>query len=550
MKNKLQLYLYTPYGLLFFFILVSTGLKLFVIDVGAPYVMMDDANMFSGGFLVWFGQAPPQRMYIESWFSGLSSMTVYISNQLLAGNLSALNLNIVAEAYADFNQNPYPYVTGYRYLMLLFDMLTVLFVFKTAQIVFSTKQNGQWIAALAASLYLMSYNTLWCNIVSRPDTGAALFAAAGLYLYYKSDFGNTLTTLWCSALLMGISTGYKLHCALFVVFILFDMWRVLGFKNAFKRCFQFGLISFVAFLIASGSAIFDPLLYAKLRALNVKDDASPWIEWGDQVFVVFKGAGWLALPLLLAAITPAWKNRKLSENQTISSVVFLALCWVLLFLSIRQLRAYWMLPALPLIYMAAVSVLTTVRSRAIIVTLSVIALAVVSFQTIKQAYELKQVNYHELSQWIQTNVDTDSAIYIYGYEAVNLPKNTKAMSNIRAGIERKIEASRVNERFTLRHIKNWEERSTLKLYSMLEFESEGYEYYGYYAAPLAEYEGILSFDDIDYVLFLEGFMFPEIEEVKRTLKNEFSEVASVVGPGGGSKGLTYQVYKRKQVNVR
>lgn len=549
MSNKIQTYLNTPYGLLFVFILVSVGLKLFVIDVGAPYIMMDDANMFSGGFLVWFGQAPPQRMYIESWFSGLSSMNVYLWNQLSAGNTSALNLNIVAEAYSDFNQNPYPYVTGYRYLMLLFDMLTVLFVFKTAQIVFATKHNGQWLAAIAASLYLMTYNTLWCNVVSRPDTGAALFAAAGLYSYYKSDFGNKLTTLWCSALLMGLSTGYKLHCALFVVFILFDMWRALGFKNAFKRCFQFGLISFVAFLVASGSAIFDPLLYAKLRALNVKDDASPWIEWGDQITVVFKGAGWLAIPLLIGAMVPAWKNRKNPEYQAITSIVFLATFWVILFLSIRQLRAYWMLPALPLIYMAAVSSLTAIKSRAIIVFVTIVALSIVTFQTVKQAYELKQVNYKELSQWIETNVDKDSAIYIYGYEAVNLPKNTKAMNNIRAGIERKIDASRVSETFTLRHIKNWEERSALKLYGMLEFESEGYEYYGYYAAPLTEFKGILNFDEIDYVLFLEGFVFPEIEEVKRTLNREFREVASVVGPGGGSKGLRYQVYKRKNENA-
>ncbi|WP_250658251.1 hypothetical protein [Alkalimarinus coralli] len=550
MNQNIRSFLTSPQGLFSFFVLLSVALKLFVIDVGAPYIMMDDANMFSGGFLVWFGQAPPQRMYIESWFSGLSSMTVYITSQLLSGNASALNLNIVAEAYADFNQNPYPYVTGYRYLMLLFDMLTVLFVFKTAQIVFATKQNGQWFAALAASLYLMSYNTLWCNVVSRPDTGAALFASAGLYLYYKSKFGNIQTTLWCSALLMGLSTGYKLHCALFVVFILFDMWRVLGFKTAFKRCFQFGLISFVAFLVASGSAIFDPLLYAKLRALNVKDDASPWIEWGDQVAVVFNGTGWLALPLLIGAMVPAWKNRNNPEYKAITSIVFLATFWVILFLSIRQLRAYWMLPALPLIYMAAVSVFTTVKSRAIIVGVSVIALSIVSFQTIKQAYDLKQVKYNELSEWIETNVDSESAIYIYGYEALNLPKNTQAINNMRKGIERKINNTLASEKFTYRHIRNWEERATLKLYSMLEFQSKGYEYYGYYVAPLDEFKGILSLDDMDYVIFLEGFMFPEIQEVKRVLEYEFKEVASVVGPGGGSKGLRYQVYKRKSFNAQ
>lgn len=532
-----------------FFLFVSAGFKLFIIDVGAPYVTMDDQTMFSGGFLVWFGQAPPQRMYIESWFSGFSSIVVYAWTQLLAGNTEALNLNIFADAYSDFNQNPYPYVYGYRLLMLFFDLLTVLFIFKTSQIVFARKKHGEWLAAIVASLYLMSYNTIWCNIVARPDTGTALFAATSLFLYYRSNFGASIHQLWGSALLMGIATGYKLHGALFVIFILLDMWRTLGFRHAFKRCFQFGLISFIAFLISSGSAIFDPLLYAKLRALNVKDDASPWINWGDQIVVLFRGAGWFAIPLIFAAIFSTWKYRQLSENKYINSVVFLAICWIFLFLSIRQLRAYWMLPALPIIYMAAVSIFTVIERRSVLVGLSIIALAIAAFQSAQQVSTFNNVNYKQLSSWVERNIEPESSIYILGYEALNLPRNTVAINNLKKGIEKGMEQSLATENFTYRHLRLWEERSALKLFSMLEFKSAGYEYYGYHVAPLSHYDGIISFDEMDYVIFLDGFIFPEIDIINARLATDFDKVATnIVGPGGGGKGLSYRIYKRTSLN--
>ena len=41
-------------------LVVSLAAKLAVLDVGAPFISIDDRTTFEGGFLVWFGHAPPQ----------------------------------------------------------------------------------------------------------------------------------------------------------------------------------------------------------------------------------------------------------------------------------------------------------------------------------------------------------------------------------------------------------------------------------------------------------------------------------------------------------
>jgi len=54
--------------------LISFALKAANIGVGAPQFMIDDFTLYQGGFLVWFGQAPPQHAFLESWVCGLSSL--------------------------------------------------------------------------------------------------------------------------------------------------------------------------------------------------------------------------------------------------------------------------------------------------------------------------------------------------------------------------------------------------------------------------------------------------------------------------------------------
>lgn len=91
--------------------------KLLLVHVGAPYVTVDDSPLFEGGFLVWFGQAPPQRLFLESWISGLTSIGTY-----LATTPGAMGGNLIADAWRAFHADPDPFVHAYRWLMLLVDL--------------------------------------------------------------------------------------------------------------------------------------------------------------------------------------------------------------------------------------------------------------------------------------------------------------------------------------------------------------------------------------------------------------------------------------------
>ncbi|MFO1390364.1 hypothetical protein, partial [Cellvibrio sp.] len=85
---------------------ISLYFKLSLIGIGAPYTTIDDYTLFNAGFLVWFGEAPPQRMYMESWLTGFTSILTYVSHLLSSGQISALGLNLVADAFRDFQSNP------------------------------------------------------------------------------------------------------------------------------------------------------------------------------------------------------------------------------------------------------------------------------------------------------------------------------------------------------------------------------------------------------------------------------------------------------------
>lgn len=534
-----------PYLLLAVVALFSLGLKINTLHVGAPYVTIDDQTMYEGGFLVWFGHAPPQRMYIESWISGTTSIATYVARTLNQGG--ELGINLVADAYRDFYNNPDLYVVSYRAVALFMDMLTAFFVLLLARQIFREHPHRNWLAVLTASLYLLSFNTLWCYIVARPDTPLALFSAVGLYLYYKSNFGEKRSTLLFSALAFGLATGMKLHGAFFVIFICFDMWRALGFRQAVGRLFPFGCIAVLTFSVAAGSVLFDPALYVKLRALNARDDASPWLEWGDQLVTLLRGSGWLVVPLILSSIWYARRSGQWQTNQRLASVLFLALCWVLLFASIRQLRAYWMLPALPLFYLAAVYGLSQLKNWRLSAPVYALLFALMGWQMANEMSVFRAAPYNDLRNWITNNIQPEQPFYVLGYMAVNLPRNTLAISNQKAGIEKMLsDPVAEGESFTHRHIRLWEERSQLRLLDMLNFHSDvGFNYYGYHSSSLTTFKDIISFDDMDYVLMISGFSLQEEPEIAAKLQTEFEVITTVTGPGGGAKGLLYTVYQRK-----
>ena len=520
----------------------SAALKGSLLKIGAPFITIDDITAYNGGFLVWFGNSPPQRMFLESWVYGLSSLATYLVHLVRAGQLETLGSNLVADAYRHFHHHPEPYVTSYRSLMLLVDLATAVLTWRLARLVLADRWRG-WAAALVAALYLLSYNTVWCNVVARPDTLVTFFSTLGLYWYYKSEFGERSGFFQLSAVALGLAGGLKLHAVFFVVFITLDLLRVYGLRRAWSRIVPFGLIAVFLFLVGTGMLLFDPLRYIKLRMLNVVDDASPWIQWGEQILAALKGTGWVVLPLVGLGAWQAWRDR---SDRRAGSVALLAVGWMILFLSIRQLRPYWMLPALPVFYLAAVLALTRMR-REVAAGVATLLLLALGAQTVQVTRQLGQVPYTELKTWVTDNVAADAPMFIFGYEALDLPRNTACMARVRAGLEREMAADiQAGTPFVERHLKNWEETSRLTLFDLLNNTSDqGYDYYSYYLTPLDKFTGLLDMDAMQYLLVMEGFESPDDFPLQDYLAAHFTLRTTVTGNGGGGFGLTYRIYERR-----
>ncbi len=539
-----------PYGVLAIISVIAFTLKLQVFSAGAPYVTIDDYTLYEAGFLVWFGEAPPQRMYFESWLVGITSIATYVWQLVVTGNLDQLGLNLVADAYRAFSQNPNDFVLTYRALMLLVDFATAWCVFLLAYHLLAAHTYGRWLAVFSAGLYLFSYNTIWCYIVARPDTVTAFFAVLGTYYYYASNFGERKNTFYFSAIALGCATGFKLHAALFVVFFIIDMIRQLGFYQAIKRAIPFGTIAVFIFAVTAGSPLFDPLLYVKLRALNVKDDESPWIEWGEQFFTVMRGTGWLIAPAIIAAAAIIFRPKTAINNPKIASLIFVSCLFLIFFLSIRQLRAYWMLPALPLFYITVAYLLTQIRHKVFIGIAVCSIYGIFIAQSFIQSKEFDNAHYGELKTWVEKNVAPEDVIYIIGYDTLFLPCNTTCLTNRKASLEKMLaEATEEGESFTSRHIRQWEERAYLILIDMLNVKSDvGFNYYGLNQTPLASLENKVTFKDIQYALVLPGYNTPEAKELLEKIQQEFTRVATANAPGGkaGTGGLPYDIYVRNQ----
>jgi len=545
-SESYRLVRYFPFLILLFVFLFSFGTKISVLDVGAPYVTIDDGTKYEGGFHVWFGQAPPQRMYIESWISGISSIATYVVRNV--GQEGVLGLNLIADAYRDFRANPDPYVLSYRSVMLFVDFLTAVLVFLLAKEVARRHSEANWIAVIAASLYLLSFNTLWAYVVARPDTLTAFFAVAGLLLYYRSGFGQHQKTLILSGVILGLATGMKLHGAFFVIFICLDLWRQVGFKEAVRRALWFGIVSVLAFSVSAGSVIFDPALYIKLRLLNARDDASPWLEWGDQFVTLLRGTGWLVVPLIITLIGVVHRLPKLKGDPKLISVIFLSILWLLLFASLRVLRGYWMLPALPLFYIASAFTLVHLARSYLRLVALVLLFGVFSIQLWQEGKAFRDVPFNELRSWVVQNVEPDQTIYILGYTALNLPLNTSAIQKYKQVLESGFaEAVTNGESFTMRHIRLWEERANYRLLDMLNFQSAtGYRYFGYNSFSPDVMEKLIAFENVDYIFLQAHFQIADEEQLAALVATEYELLISLTGPGGGGYGLSYDVYKRKE----
>jgi len=525
---------------------LSFILKLSIMKAGSPFITIDDNTAFQGGFMVWFGQAPPQRMYLESWITGLSCLVTYLIKLIHSGQASSLGINFIADAFRDYYGNPDLYVHIYRSFIIIVDMVTAWLIYLISSRVLGRLWRG-WAAVLATVFYLFAYNTYWCDIVARPDTITAFFAVLGLYFYYNSDLGRKTNWFLLASIFFGLAAGMKLHAALFPIFIAIDLIRVHGMRRGFEKALMLGMISFFFFCFSAGSIFFDPLTYIKLRRANAIDDASPWISWGEQLIPLFRGTGFLIIPGIIAACWAVFKDRKVDDS--IKSVVMLSILWLVLLSSIRQLRAYWMLPALPIFFISAVYGFSCIKWTKLQVTIVIATLLIMVGQSIVQVRHIQSVEFNQLRSWLKDNA-TDKPFYILGYEAVMLPKNTACIEKRATGLRRILDDSiRQDLPFTTRHLKNWEERSSLLLYDMLDYKYDpGFEYYGFYSTPPDKYKGIIDIKDMEYLLLQEHFPLSSNSEIKRLLEDQYKLVATKIGAGKGGQGLRYKIFKKINEN--
>jgi len=524
----------------------AVAIRFSAIGVGAPFITIDDKTAFEGGFLVWFGNAPPQRMYIESWIYGIVCIAVFVTKCIAGATANGLGGNLVADAYRDFYGNPDLYVLVYRVFTLLVDLLTALLVYRIALYALRDRWGG-WAAVIVVVLYLLSYNTLWSGIVARPDSILAFLCSLGVLLYLQSDFGRNQSLLLGSAVVLGAAAGQKLHGAFFVIFLCIDLLRVHGIAAGWRKVLVLALVSGIVFCVAAGSPLFDPLTYVKLRLANYEDDHSLWIRWGDQFVTMLRGTGWLAL---LLAIPGAWVvySRRSADagDEHLRTITVLAVGWLLLFAMIRQLRAYWMLPVLPVFYILAIYGATCLRQKYLGFASAALLLAVLCTQTALQLWDLRGARYDELRDWVVANAG-DKPFYVLGYDALILPKNTACIRRTTRVLQDLIQRDvTAGIPFTRRHVKNWEERAQLAMFDMLDsrFDS-GYEFYDVYSAPADALAQVVPLDQLRYLIVQEQFDLGRAPEIRSRLAAEYRPVAEKYGAGGGALGLKYTIYERR-----
>jgi len=174
-------------------------------------------------------------------------------------------------------------------------------------------------------------------------------------------------------------------------------------------------------------------------------------------------------------------------------------------------------------------------------------LGVMAWQCIGEVRHFRGVAHNEMRSWVLANVNRDKPIYILDYEALNLPKNSKCRAATREGLSRRIESAPLgDDSFTLRHVEMWEERAGLTLLDMLGDDNDsGYYYHGVHGASLEEWGGIIDRSEFKCVFVQQGLDLREEPEWMKAIARDLAEIATVVGRGGGGRGLSYRILVRK-----
>lgn len=532
---------------------LSCALKVTNVGIGGPQFMIDDFTLYEGGFLVWFGQAPPQHAYLESWLCGLVSLAVFGVQTILSGGWAAAREDyFVASALRDFYNAPDAYYAAYRSVLIGVDLVTACVVFRVARQVLEQRVAAVWVAML----FLFTYNTLWSALVGRPDTLLTCAATVGVYLYLKGTHAGSQSAFWWSAICFGLAAGLKMHGALFTIFAAVDLLRINGVRRGWRVSAGFAAVAFFFFLVADGSLLFDPLKYVKARAATYYDDLSPYIKWGDQFAVMLRGSGWIVMPVAAAGACFALWRRGVNTTRlqlapaspAIQSLAVFALGWLVIFSTTRQLRGYWMLPALPLFYMLAAWHVARWRRPALQAAFMSAACVLMLGQTIVLSARLQRTNLDELRAWVIANVAPGEQFYMLGDSVLRLPRSTEAMRVYRTAYEREIASDIQSGRpFVERQLKNWEELATLRLFDMLGYRNGGgYSFFNYRDVPPDKFSDLISLGRMDYLIVQQQFALSSVPGLEQTLADSFSLVGERRSEGGDGSGLSHRIYRRVQ----
>lgn len=521
---------------------IAAFMALLNLRVGGPQVNIDDFSLYEGGFLVWFGHAPPQHAYLECWINGLTSLlTFLVKNVLLGGETNAIGLEFVSHAYSDFYYRPDVYYASYRFVIALFFLATAGLVYLVGRQCVRERLEGL-APALAAIFFLFSFNAYWCNLAGRPDTLVAFFAVLGLYFYLRADYRDDSPWFWLAAVAFGVAAGLKLHGAFFAIFAALDLLRVKGIRAGLRSSLLLAVLSVTLFMVSDGALLFDPLKYVKARMLTYHDDHSPWLVWGQQFWAILRGSGWLIVPLALGA---GLFLRREDGRAKIRSIVFIGLCWLLLFASIRQLRSYWMLPALPLFYLCAIVVLD--RMKQIRWPAVILITVVLLTQSVLEVRKIYAAPYNELRNWVETSITDSDSIYLVGYSVLRIPRSQAANDLLRGTMEQIVADDTRATDFVYRHLKNWEELTLLRLLDMLKQKpNKGFNFIGYLERRTNFNNDKNFLPNFNYIIVQEKFGLEDRDGLELYLERHFTLVGQRTGEGGEGYGLRYYIYKRNR----
>jgi len=521
-------------------LLLSLALKVRNVGIGGPQYMIDDFSLLDGGFLILFGHVPPQHAYIETWLCGICSLVVFAVKTTLAGTWPAAMSDLfIPAALRDYYAAPDAYYAAYRSLMIAVDLATACVVYQTARLVFPGRQ---WIPVWVTLLFLFSYNTLWCALVGRPDTPLTLVGALGLYCYLRHVVSGSWVTFWLAAILFGIGAGFKMHGGFFTVFALIDMFRREGWRAGAPRIVLFGTTAVLMFVVSDGSLLFDPLLYLKARWATYHDDLSTYLHWGQQFVAMLRGSGWVVLPMSIGGIAFAFTR---GASETRRTLAVFSIGWLLIFGLTRQLRAYWMLPALPGLYMLAGCALERMPRVAVRVALAAGMVLALAGQTVGLSQRTAAADLDELRRWVVANVRPGQPIYLLGDSVLRLPLDAEAMRTYQTAYTREAAADlEQGMPFVERHLKNWEETATLRLFDMLGYNGTGYRLLRFRELPPDKFGDLVQLDRMDFLIIERSFPTAALPGLDRLLLDRFTLVAERRSEGGDGSGLLHRIYRR------